>query len=58
MHNILKRDFDFYDKISDHLIIIDNNIKGDTNVVGAYRLLNGNLAKIQKGFYTEEEFEI
>ena len=58
LHNILKRDFDSYDKISDHLIIIDNNIKGDTNVVGAYRLLNGNISKIHKGFYTEEEFEI
>ena len=54
----LQRDFDFYDKISDHLIIIDNNRKVKDNVIGTYRLLRGNLAKLYKGFYTEQEFDI
>ena len=39
INNLLKRDFDFYDKISDHIIIIDNNINNNENVVGTYRLL-------------------
>ena len=58
INNLLKRDFDFYDKISDHIIIIDNNINNNENVVGTYRLLRGNFAKICKGFYTEQEFDI
>ena len=55
---LLQRDYDFYDKISDHLIIIDNNRKVKDNVVGTYRLLRGNFAKLYKGFYTEQEFDI
>ena len=55
---LLQRDYDFYDKISDHLIIIDNNRKVKDNVIGTYRLLRGNLAKLYKGFYTEQEFDI
>ena len=58
INNLFKRDFDFYDKISDHIIIIDNNINNNENVVGTYRLLRGNFAKIYKGFYTEQEFDI
>ena len=56
--NLFKRDFDFYDKVSDHIIIIDNNRNNNDNVVGTYRLLRGNFAKIYKGFYTEQEFDI
>ena len=58
INNLFKRDFDFYDKVSDHIIIIDNNINNNENVVGTYRLLRGNFAKIYKGFYTEQEFDI
>ena len=58
INNLFKRDFDFYDKVSDHIIIIDNNINNYENVVGTYRLLRGNFAKIYKGFYTEQEFDI
>ena len=45
INNLFKRDFDFYDKVSDHIIIIDNNIDNNENVVGTYRLLRGNFAK-------------
>ena len=58
LKSLLQRDYDFYDKISDHLIIIDNNRKVKDNVIGTYRLLRGNLAKLYKGFYTEQEFDI
>ena len=55
---VLQRDYDFYDKISDHLIIIDNNREIRDNVIGTYRLLRGNCAKLYRGFYTEQEFDI
>ena len=55
---LLQRDYDFYDKISDHLIIIDNNQEIRDNVIGTYRLLRGNCAKLYRGFYTEQEFDI
>ena len=55
---LLQRDYDFYDKISDHLIIIDNNREIGDNVIGTYRLLKGNCAKLYRGFYTEQEFDI
>ena len=55
---LLQRDYDFYDKISDHLIIIDNNREVKDNVIGTYRLLRGNSAKLYKGFYTEQEFDL
>ena len=54
---LLQRDYDFYDKISDHLIIIDNNREIRDNVIGTYRLLRGNCAKLYRGFYTEQEFD-
>ena len=55
---LLQRDYDFYDKISDHLIIIDKNREIKDNVIGTYRLLRGNCAKLYRGFYTEQEFDI
>ena len=58
LKSLLQRDYDFYDKISDHLIIIDNNRVVTDNVIGTYRLLRGNCAKLYKGFYTEQEFDI
>jgi len=58
LKSLLQRDFDFYDKISDHLIIVDNNREAKDNVIGTYRLLRGNSAKLYKGFYTEQEFDI
>ena len=56
--SLLQRDYDFYDKISDHLVIIDNNREVKDNVIGTYRLLRGNCAKLYRGFYTEQEFDI
>ncbi len=58
LKSLLQRDYDFYDKISDHLIIIDNDREVKDNVIGTYRLLRGNCAKLYRGFYTEQEFDI
>ena len=58
LKSLLQRDYVFYDKISDHLIIIDNNREVKDNVIGTYRLLRGNCAKLYRGFYTEQEFDI
>ena len=58
LKSLLQRDYDFYDKISDHLIIVDNNREAKDNVIGTYRLLRGDSAKLYKGFYTEQEFDI
>ena len=40
------------------MIIIDNNREVKDNVIGTYRLLRGNCAKLYRGFYTEQEFDI
>ncbi len=58
LKSLLKRDYDFYDKISDHLIIIDEHRDVKDNVIGTYRLLRGNSARLYRGFYTEQEFDI
>ena len=50
LKSFLQRDYDFYDKISDHLIVIDNDREVKDNVIGTYRLLRGNSAKLYKGF--------
>ncbi len=54
---LFKRDFDNFDQISDHLIIIDKN-KSKNNIVGTYRLLKGSMVKVNKGFYSEKEFDL
>mgnify|MGYP001294217747 CR=1 FL=1 len=53
---ILKRDYDFHDKISDHLIIVDKN--ENNKLIGTYRLLRGINAKINNGYYSENEFDL
>lgn len=54
---LLRRDFDSYDQISDHLIVIDNN-KSNNNVVGTYRLFRGSNLRHNHNFYSEKEFDI
>lgn len=54
-----RRDFDSYDDVADHLLVIDTALPSGTNqIVGTYRLirkegLNGSLP-----FYTSSEFDI
>ena len=55
-----RRDFDTYDAICDHLLVIDHasRERGVPAVVGTYRLLRQSLAENYGGFYTAGEFEI
>ncbi|RYD03824.1 hypothetical protein N752_17195 [Desulforamulus aquiferis] len=56
-NNLLQNDFRFerdkYDEYCDHLIVKDLN---SNKVVGTYRLLPGNRAVQNIGFYSETEF--
>ena len=54
-----RRDFDGFDPICDHLLVI-NNDRGDLpgGVVGTYRLLRRSVAERYSGFYSADEYDI
>ncbi len=58
----LRRDFDDFDKICDHLLVFDRAAParddGGVQVVGTYRLLRQDVADHHGGFYTASEFDI
>lgn len=56
----LRRDFDSYDDICDHLLVVDNAIDGEIEdqIVGTYRLLRQEVAMANGGFYSASEFDI
>jgi putative hemolysin len=55
-----RRDFDGFDEICDHLIVLDTAIEGDTSdqIVATYRLLRQEVAERHSGFYSASEFDI
>ena len=59
-----RRDFDEYDAICDHLLVIDHDVeprrfrKAKPRVVGTYRLLRHEIAERHFGFYTAGEYDI
>jgi putative hemolysin len=55
-----RRDFDAYDSVCDHLLVVDRAIEGDIEdqIVGTYRLLQQPVARAHGGFYSESEFDI
>lgn len=59
---LAQRDKDAYDKICDHLLVIDHaakpSLSGKLPVVGTYRLLRHDMAMRHGGFYTESEFDL
>ncbi len=59
---LARRDKDAFDKICDHLLVIDHaakpSISGKQPVVGTYRLLRQDVAENHGGFYSEDEFDI
>jgi putative hemolysin len=59
---LARRDKDGFDRICDHLMVIDHAAKpsmsGRQPVVGTYRLLRQEVAQRNGGFYTENEFDI
>ncbi len=56
----LKRDFDSYDDICVHLLVVVNAIEGEIEeqIVGTYRLLRQEVALANGGFYSACEFDI
>ncbi len=52
-----RRDFDDFDGVCDHLLVIDHD-RADAPVVGGYRLLRGAVARTRRGFYTAAEYDI
>lgn len=59
---LARRDKDAFDKICDHLLVIDHaakpSLSGKQPVVGTYRLLRHEAAMRNGGFYTESEFDL
>jgi L-ornithine Nalpha-acyltransferase len=60
---MLRRDADRFDRICDHLLVIDHAAVGPfgqtkPKVVGTYRLLRQDVAQKHGGFYTQGEFDI
>jgi L-ornithine Nalpha-acyltransferase len=61
---LLKRDKDAFDRVCDHLLVIDHDhVSGPLKtkkpkVVGTYRLLRQDVAEANFGFYTSAEFNV
>lgn len=54
-----KRDFDQYDTLCDHLLVIDHNKgSGAAGVVGTYRLIRRHVAAQVGTFYSADEYDI
>ncbi|HEV7370149.1 GNAT family N-acetyltransferase [Arenibaculum sp.] len=55
----LHRDFDAFDGLCDHLLVIDHNLPpGPGRVVGTYRLIRRSAADRAGRFYSEDEYDI
>jgi L-ornithine Nalpha-acyltransferase len=54
----LARDYDPYDAMCDHLLVIDHSNEKNPRVVGTYRLLREIVAKQNQGFYSASEYDL
>jgi L-ornithine Nalpha-acyltransferase len=54
----LSRDFDPYDAMCDHLLVIDHSNERAPRVVGTYRLLRQLVAQQNQGFYSAGEYDL
>jgi putative hemolysin len=57
----VRRDFDKYDEVCDHLLVVDRDAQDDDGqpmVVGTYRLTRENDAMRAGGFYTASEYDL
>ena len=52
------RDFDDYDTVCDHLLVIDHDLPEEQSVVGTYRLIRREMAARRGSFYSASEFDI
>ncbi len=53
-----KRDFDQFDDVCEHMLVVDRNKSGDDAIVGTYRLLTRTNMKKLGRYYSESEFDI
>lgn len=57
-----RRDKDYFDRICDHLMVVDRSrpptIAGKSAVIGTYRLLRQDVAEQHGGFYSGKEFDL
>ncbi len=53
-----KRDFDEYDEVCDHLLVIDEAKSENLGIVGTYRLLRREPMRRVGRFYTETEYDL
>ncbi|MGZ6009800.1 MAG: GNAT family N-acetyltransferase [Rhizomicrobium sp.] len=53
-----RRDFDQYDGACDHLIVVDQQRPGDSQVVGTYRVMRREHARTVGGFYSASEYDV
>jgi L-ornithine Nalpha-acyltransferase len=54
-----RRDFDVFDPVADHLVVVDHTIgAGPEGVVGTYRMLQRSGAAIVGRFYSANEYDI
>ncbi len=49
---------DGFDEYCEHLLLIDRSAETDLEVVGAYRMLPGTVARSGPGFYSSSEFDL
>jgi len=55
----LARDFDEFDRVCDHLLVVADDCRDRPGgVVGTYRLLRRSVAESGTGFYTSDEYDI
>jgi len=52
------RDFDEYDTVCDHLLVIDHELPEEQSVVGTYRLIRREMAARRGSFYSSSEFDV
>lgn len=54
----VKRDFDRYDQVCDHMLVVDHTRPPNDQVIGTYRLLRQEVAEANGGFYSQGEFDL
>lgn len=53
-----KRDFDAFDDVCDHLVVVDTSDSGASPVIGTYRFMRRSQAAIAGGFYSADEYDV
>lgn len=54
----VERDYDDFDAMADHMVVVDKNRNDNLGIVGTYRMLRQDKAREIGQFYTDDEFDI